>query len=256
MLRLRAWLVYVVTVLLGHGVLVGATSARELVVALNHAPPYRIVEATPNGPSYSGIYIDVVREAARRAGVELGFEVVPFKRALYLLEHGVADLMLGPNRTDERQEYMYYFDAALPNEPKAIYIGERYPDVHVVRDLNNKTVGVLRGTNYAWQLDEARDVHLVEAADYGTLFKMLDLHRINALIVPELQAIEQIKQGGPYRIRKSDLILPGQPSFIALSRGSGYFTDGSFARFEQVLVEMRHDGTFEQIYNRYAKPVQ
>ena len=82
---------------------------------------------------------------------------------------------------------------------------------------------------------------------------MLDLHRIDALIVPELLAIEQIKQEGPYRIRKSDLVLQGQPSFIALSRRSEFFTDGSFIAFEELLVKMRQDGTFDQIYSHYAQ---
>jgi len=183
----------------------------------------------------------------------LRFEVVPFKRALYLMETGEADLMLGPNRTDERQNFMYYFGAALPNEPKAIYIGFLDMNVRKVSDLALKSVGVLRGANYSWQLEDANDVRLFEAADYGTLFRMLDLHRLDALIVPELQAIEQIKQEGPYRIRKSDLVLQGQPSFIALSRNSKFFTDGSFVDFEQHLVDMRQDGTFDQIYSHYAQ---
>lgn len=252
MRRLKAWCLCLAVSLLAVGSFEDAVAARELVVVVNHAPPYRIIEETATGPSYSGIYIDVVRAAAARAGVILRFDVVPFKRALYLMEKGEADLMLGPNRTDERQQFMYYFGAALPNEPKAIYTGFLDMNVREVSDLAHKSVGVLRGANYGWQLEDANDIRLFEAADYGTLFRMLDLHRIDALIVPELLAIEQIKQEGPYRIRKADLVLQGQPSFIALSRSSEFFTDGSFVEFEKHLIDLRQDGTFEEIYDHYA----
>lgn len=52
--------------------------------------------------------------------------------------------------------------------------------------------------------------------------------------------------------KKADLTLQGEPSFIALSRKSDFFTDGSFVILEQYLVEMRQDGTFDDIYGRYA----
>lgn len=258
MLRLRSWLLWVAVCLAGAGGLFagGNAAARELTVVINPAPPYRIVKETPDGLSYSGIYVEVVREAARRVGIDLAFEVVPFRRALYLIERGKADLMLGPNRTDERQQYMYYFGAALPDEPKAIYIGALDGDIRSIQDLGAKSVGVLRGANHSRQLDEVADIRLVEAADYPTLFRMLDMHRIHALIVPELLAVELIRREGPFRIRKADLVLQGQPSFIGLSRQSAYFTDGSFTALEAALVEMRHDGTFDEIYARYAQPAQ
>ncbi|MBC06383.1 transporter substrate-binding domain-containing protein [Thalassospira sp.] len=253
MRRLTAWCLVTMAFLLGAGWFGNDVAARTLVVAINDAPPYRIVTETSDEPVYTGIYVDVIREAARRAGIDLVFDVVPFKRALFLMETGEADLMLGPNRTDDRVKYMYYFGAALPNEPKVIYTGDVDANVIEVKDLRHKLVGVVRGANYGWKLNDARDIRFVEAADYETLFKMLDLHRIDALISPELLAAAYIREFGPFRIKKSDLLIQGQPSFIALSRQSDFFLDGSFTILEQHLIEMRHDGTFEEIYGRYAQ---
>lgn len=227
-------------------------SARELIVAIDRAPPYRIVKYTPDGAVYSGIYIDVVREAAKRAGLTLVFEVVPFKRALYLMEHGQADVMLGPNRTDERQKFMHYFGAALPPEPKAIYVSDIAYDIRDFEDLALRSVGVLRGAASYQKLIDIDALSLVEAMDYSTLFRMLDQRRIDALVVPELLAVELIRQEGPYRIRKSGMVLPGQLSFITVARKSDYFISGDFIRFERHLVKMRRDGTFDAIYARYA----
>lgn len=250
--RMVPWAVWCVFSMIALLMSVQPAVARTLVVAINHAPPYRIVEMTPSGPVYSGIYVDVARIAAARAGIELEFEVVPFRRALYMLEHGDADLMLGPNRTDERQKYMYYFGAALPEEPKIIYTGVLDADVKKIEDLAGRSIGILRGANYGRHVGDISDVRKVEAADYLTLFRMLDEHRISAMIVPELLAIELLKQEGPMRIRRASLVLQGSPSFIAVSRQSPYFISGDFTEFERRLVEMRHDGTFAEIYARYV----
>lgn len=203
MRRLKALGLFFTAFLFGAGWVGNELAARTLIVAINDAPPYRIVSDMPDGPDYAGIYVDVVREAARRAGIDLVFQVVPFKRALFLMESGQADLMLGPNRTDDRVQYMYYFGAALPGEPKVIYTSEENANVIEIKDLEHKLIGVLRGANYGWQLNEGRDIRFVEAADYDTLFRMLDLGRIDALIAPELLAVAHIRKSGPFRIKKS-----------------------------------------------------
>ena len=138
MWRLKAWSLVFTAFLLGAGWSGNEVAARTLIVAINDAPPYRIVTETTDEPVYSGIYVDVVREAARRAGIDLVFQVVPFKRALHLMESGQADLMLGPNRTEDRQQYMYYFGAALPSEPKVIYTGALDANVIEIEDLEQE----------------------------------------------------------------------------------------------------------------------
>ena len=100
------------------------------------------------GKKRAGIYVEVLKEAASRAGHTLRFDVVPFRRALYLMEEGGADIMLGPNRSAEMEKFMYFFDAALPDEPKAIYQSALTPDIRQIEGLAGQHVGVLRGASY------------------------------------------------------------------------------------------------------------
>ena len=77
--------------------------ADAVTVVVNHAPPYRIVKRQSGQFEISGKYVDFAREMARRAALTLEFKVVPFQRALKMMEEGRAALMLGPNRTAERE---------------------------------------------------------------------------------------------------------------------------------------------------------
>ena len=74
--------------------------AAPLRVVVNHAPPYRIIDP----PYYGGYYIELFQLAAAQAGLEIHFLSVPLKRGLQMLETGDADLILGPNRTPEREK--------------------------------------------------------------------------------------------------------------------------------------------------------
>ncbi|UKV13722.1 transporter substrate-binding domain-containing protein [Thalassospiraceae bacterium SW-3-3] len=227
--------------------------AAELVVAINDAPPYRIVIDTGREPEFSGIYVEVLKEAASRAGHSLRFDVVPFRRALYLMEEGGADIMLGPNRTADREKFMYFFDAPLPDEPKAIYQPALNRDIRQVEELAGQHVGVLRGASYPHALASEDGIQWVEAADYPTLFRMLNQHHLDAVIVPELLAADLLA-GKKLAVRKASLVLQGEPSFIALSRKSVFFLDRDYRGLEQELIRMRDDGTFGEIYHRYARP--
>lgn len=227
--------------------------AAELVVAINHAPPYRIVVDTDQKSEFSGIYVEVLREAASRAGHVLRFDVVPFRRALYLMKEGGADIMLGPNRTAEREKFMYFFDAPLPDEPKAIYVQSSTPDIRQIEELAGLNVGVLRGASYIYALASEDSIAWSEAADYPTLFRMLEQRHVDAVIVPELLA-EDLLVSSKFAVRKASLVLQGEPSFIALSRKSPFFLDRNHLGLEQELIRMREDGTFEEIYRRYTEP--
>src|SRR3546814_1419285 len=58
-----------------------AADGPVLQVLLNDAPPYRIIDDSTRPPRYSGIYVDIARTAAARAGVRLDFMQVPYARA-------------------------------------------------------------------------------------------------------------------------------------------------------------------------------
>lgn len=225
-----------------------SAQAREYTVALNHAPPYRIVQEAGGSKDYSGIYIDVIREAAARAGIDLRFKVVPFQRALVLMENGGADIMLGPNRTPERELFLDYLEVEVSRERKVFYLGRGTPDIATYQDLGERRIGVLRGATYFDRFDADVALQKFEVSDYETGLRILERGRIDTLIMPELQGDYLLKKRA-LSLAKSSLGIEGRPSYIAVSRKSSLGRDRG--RLVQALTEMKTEGDMEQIFARY-----
>ena len=121
-----------------------------LRVVGNHAPPYRIIQ----GDQFSGICFDVMKEIGKRIGVPVAFYEQPFKRALYSMEQGRADIMVGPNRTAEREAYMVYTEATVGRASKAFYVHPDSLPIKRYEDLKGKRVIVHRGKMYFDKFDQ------------------------------------------------------------------------------------------------------
>lgn len=193
-------------------------SGQAYVVAVNHAPPYRIIRAEDGDQAYSGIYIDIANAWAERAGLKLQFVEVPFSRALAMMEAGSADIMLGPNRTPERETYMIYLPTPIDEEPKIFVVADPAKTVRTYADLSGRTIGVLDNSVYFDQFDADDALTKVPATDYDTVFKMLAADRFCVAIAPERLARYKMRAHpdlsvSPYRVA-------GRPSYFAVSRKS------------------------------------
>lgn len=119
--------------------------AAPLRVVVNHAPPYRIIDP----PYYGGYYIELFQLAAAQAGLEIRFLSVPLKRGLQMLETGDADLILGPNRTVEREKFLTFLtEIPFPAEDKVFVVAHLNQVITNLNDLQHKRIDVLAGAAY------------------------------------------------------------------------------------------------------------
>ena len=218
------------------------------MVAVNDAPPYRIVRTVHGEVRYSGFYVDIARELAKRLGVSLTFFEAPFPRALSMMRDGTADIMLGPNRTPEREAAMLFVKEPLPSETKSFFRHRGAADVTGYDDLLGRSIGVLRGALYFDRFDSDATLDKLAVNDYAGALRMVALDRLDLVVMPTLL--------GTYLVGRDHLPLvpstfsvPGRPSYIALSRRS---TAADRADdFAAVLASMKADGTFQRIEARY-----
>lgn len=243
----RAWISRQVWIGLLFGMLAafGAAAAERNRVLINHAPPYRIAEGGPIG----GLYVEIYRAAAARAGLPPpDFQAVPLARAFRMMEAGEGDVMLGPNRTAEREAYLIFLDEPLDAEPKALVIGAAAADIASYDQLRGLRVGVLRGANYFQPFDSDAAIGKEVLTAYEQGLRMVAGGRVDAVIVPERQAVWLLRAEN-LPLRLATFRAPGTPSHIVIARRSPLITRR--AGLEAALRSLRQDGTLDAILARY-----
>ena len=190
--------------------------AVPLRVVVNHAPPYRIIDP----PYYTGYYIDLFKLAASRAELEISFISVPLKRAFQMLENGEADLILGPNKTPEREEFLIFLtQVPFPAEDKVFIVA--HPEL-VIRNLTNlqhKRIDTLAGAAYHPDIDRSSQLNKHELKSYEQGLQRLMRDRSDVVIMPEAQA-DWLIHSLQLPLIKSPFHLRGSPSYMAWSRAT------------------------------------
>lgn len=222
----------------------------EARVLINDAPPYRIVAPAGGGRnSYTGIYVDILRAAAAEAGIGLRFIETPYARGFAMMEAGDADIMLGPNRTPEREAYLLYLDPALPAEPKAVVLRPGALPVATYDDLRGLRIAVLRGARYFPRFDADETMTRIPTGDYESALRLLSGDRADAVIIPELQARWLLRRLGA-NLQFAEFRAPGEPSHIVLARNSPL--PGIAGRLEAALRRLQRDGEIARILKLYG----
>lgn len=227
---------------------VQATSS-EARVLINDAPPYRIVSRALGDEGHSGIYVDILRALAAETGLRPHFIEAPFARGFPMMRAGEADIMLGPNRTPEREAYLLYLDPPLPAERKIFITRPQGPRIARYEDLRGLRIAVLRGARYASRFDGNATLEKIPVADYDAALRLLGGERVDAAIMPEQQARWLLRWQqlnwplSPYRIE-------GSPSYIVLSRASPLVTRA--AELEAALRRLQDKGEIARILQLYS----
>lgn len=253
---MKKW-VFALLVLAFAGV-AGVVRAEPLRVVTLYAPPL----AYEQDGEVAGIAADLVREGLRRMEMEAEIVIMPWKRALFSARYGEADAVFYAVKNPVREAWFFY------------------PDEHLVRET---TILLKRkGTHFEWRENERRytDIRLGTGRGYyygpdlkrfleTTKFRSveeantIDINfakllggRIDAFLADRFLAQHFIRENASSGFVEvvshpdgTPVILDSVKSYLAFSRKT---TSRSMAdAFTKVLREMRADGTYDAIVERY-----
>jgi len=224
--------------------LAGHAELPTLKVAGENAPPYRMFgEGVP-----SGWYFDLARELGRRAGFNPVFVEVPPARALAMMRTGEVDMMIGPTRKPEREEFMFFLEPSLPPAGKAFYMPPGSSPLTRYEDLQGRLIGIERGKMYFQPFDNDPAVNKDVSDDYATAFRKLAMKRLDAVLAPESEGDYLLHRLG-LRFDKSPYRIEGQPCYVTLSRQSTL--RNLMPAIEAALWKLQQQGMFERLRDRY-----
>lgn len=222
----------------------GAKAQSVINVVGDHAPPFRIFEKD----GVSGIYFDAMKEIGRRLDVVVQFHEQPFKRALFSIKTGSADVICGLTYNDNRGRYMAYTKAELLPATKAFYV---HPDAPIIRNYNDlelKQIATLRGSVYFDKFDNDQRLRKEPVGSYEQALKKVWYQRDDVVIIPEQEGDYLVKQLG-LQLKKCPFLVEGRRTYIAISKKSSVLQLQH--GIEEAMEQIIQDGTMEKILDRY-----
>ena len=150
----------------------------------------------------SGVYPEISREIAKRAGLKIKLEASPLARMWLQFSGGQYDIMYAlPNEEHGRH------GRHLADLFNLQIIAVARKDIRVCRisDLKNNVVGTLRRVAYRPRQDQVPAENLRSANSYDQLVRMLSVARIDAIIGTDLSIIHLFKK---YDLTPDELSRP------------------------------------------------
>ncbi|HFU4174097.1 TPA: ABC transporter substrate-binding protein/permease [Streptococcus suis] len=198
---------------------------------------------------YKGLDVDIINEVAKRSGWKMNQSFPGFDAAVNAVQSGSADaLMAGTTITEARKQVFTFSDPYF--DTKIIVATTKANKISSYEDLKGKTVGVKNGTTSQTFLEENKNKYgfSIKTFDTGDLmYNSLATGSINAVMDDEAVIQYAIQQG-----QDLSLDIPGEPigSFgFSVKKGSKY--EYLVDDFNKALAEMKEDGTYETIMNKW-----
>lgn len=213
------------------------------------------------GGVVKGIDYEVFQEIAKRLGFDFQIQMLPFRRALLFLEQGKKEAILLIYYKKEREGFLeYVIDEPMHFSTYFVYVvkGKEF-EINSIEDLYGKKIGKNRGFTISDEFDEAVRsgkilIDEVETRDQN--IEKLLLGRIDAFVSNYASAQFVLKKMGMLdKIHHLEYPLVDKGVYLAFSKKSPNIVemDELVKAVTKTLIEIKEDGTYQQIVDRYLK---
>ena len=198
---------------------------------------------------YKGLDVDIINEVAKRSGWTMNQSFPGFDAAVNAVQAGSADaLMAGTTITEARKKVFTFSDPYF--DTKIVIATTKANTISSYKDLKGKTVGVKNGTAAQNFQEENKDKYRYNVKTFDTgdlMYNSLSAGAVDAVMDDEAVIQYAIQQGQDLSI---DIEGEAIGSFgFSVKKGSQY--EYLVEDFNKALAEMKKDGTYETIMNKW-----
>lgn len=211
----------------------------------------------------TGVAVDLTREAVRRTGLEAHVAIRPWKRVLYEVAEGQADVAINTGRSEEREVWGLFPDESLIDETYVLFASRPMSLPEDLTGIENLSLGNQLGYFYGEHFhtkvtnDRFRSVETTLTIERN--LEKLIVKRIDLFIgdmLPTRYYINQMGLGDDVHIVLQEgtdqpLVVSISPTYAAFSRKT--VPPEYVERFNQALRKMKEDGTYSRIVDSYLK---
>ena len=211
----------------------------------------------------AGIFNDILTEAFKRLGIPLKKGVYPWKRAQKLVKEGKADGMV-TIYTKERQKFMvaskpiWYIKETIffrRDNPKAC----KMLKINSFDDMRDFVVVETMGSGWSKEQFKKHGIkNVVWVPTVDSAFNLLAKGRADLYMMFDLNAYNKLlkrqQEGGALQKGYQEIIaiappFTALPFSLLIRRDSPYVN--IIEKFNQVIEQMKKDGTYQKIKKRY-----
>ena len=231
----------------------GAGAATVVLAAANTQPTAFLVDGKP-----TGVLVDLVSEAFRRAGHSVTIKLMPWARCLEEARTGEIDGIFSSFRLAERERFLAFPKEALSAQEIVFFARKDSPvkfdgDFGALRDVR---IGIILATSYGKKFDAAIGDGSLRRIDQANSIesnlRKLTLGRIDLMPSFRDVAVAEAKRLGVFaQIRELSPAIEAVPTYLAFTRVRDM---GELAEaFDKSIIAMRHDGSYERIVGKYVR---
>lgn len=232
-----------------------ALAQKPLFVSnIDFAPYSMISQGAP-----AGIDVDVLAEAAKRAGIDMEVRFEPWDKLVDMVKKGECDGAFSFFHTAQREQYALFMDGvALHYSDYVLFtkVGDKF-SFRTYDDLDGKIIGRVVSTDLGDEFKASADKGGMEVKEYPDIASAL-----RGLIMGEIDAYAGNIDVTYHRLKSMGMtssivylpkkLVAQKPAYFVLSRASKLENKEDIGqRLERALDRMRKDGTYNKIARRY-----
>lgn len=233
-------------------------AAEPVTGAVKRADPVRIAAFPIPGAiisETSGVFIDLVRECARRQGIEVRILVFPARRALVSFRSGQVDGLLPATEQvlHGRDEIPYYRTVSFVEKKDYIFSLQSRDTApyRSLEDLRGKVVGLSAGAPFPAEKLQNNDIRAQITGTTLQNLRMLTAGRIDGYIADQRTVLPLLaKEGVDNIVYDAGAPVHRQEGFLAFRRTPQ--GEDLAARFSAGFAGMIRDGSFARIMAPFA----
>lgn len=224
-------------------------------------PPFAIVN--PDGTA-GGFSVDLLKAAAKAAGLSVAFKVGPWNEIKQELADRVLDVLPLVSYSKERDE-LYDFTTPYLKLNGTVFVRKNNQDIRRLSDLKGKEVLVMQGdTAEEYVLREKLTDSTIQTSSYEKAFKLLSSGKHDAVVVQQIVGLQIIKKLGitnvfPVEQKQISSLIPGnlklegfeQKFCFAVPEGNQQL----LSRLNEGLAIISLNGTYNTLYEKWFSPI-
>lgn len=206
---------------------------------------------------YTGFDIELAEEVLGRMNVDYDFQPIEWGMKETELNTGNIDMIWnGYSVTPEREKIVAFSDVYLENRQAIVVLEDS--DIQTKEDLAGKVVATqeesasLEAINKDKKFADTLAEEPVTYASFVEVFQDLDNKRVDAIVVDEtltMYYMAQSDKDANYRILEDDF---GREDYaVGFRKDDKEFIE----EFNKVLKEVKEDGTFDKIQDKWFKSI-